>query len=105
VKDLVVTRELDFLAVKGKDQPVRVYEVFGEVGATDAAVTALTAGFAAALVRYRDRDFAGAEASFRDILVKHPDDGPSKTYVERCRQLAAEPPGDDWDGVWRLKEK
>ena len=105
VKDLVVTRELDLLAVKGKDKPVRVYEVFGEVGKVDAGVTALTAAFTAALAQYRARDFAGAEAAFRDILVKNPDDGPSKTYVERCRHLAAEPPGDDWDGVWHLKEK
>jgi len=105
VKDLVVTRELDLLAVKGKDKPVRVYEVFGEVGKVDADVLALTEAFAAALALYRRRDFAGAEAAFRDILVKNPDDGPSKTYVERCRHLAAEPPGDDWDGVWHLKEK
>jgi adenylate cyclase len=105
VKDLVVTRELDLLAVKGKDKPVRVYEVFGEVGKVGADVIALTEAFAAALARYRGRDFAGAEAAFRDILVKNPDDGPSKTYVERCRHLAAEPPGDDWDGVWHLKEK
>jgi class 3 adenylate cyclase len=56
VKDLVVTRELDLLAVKGKDKPVRVYEVFGEVGKVDAGVTALTAAFTAALAQYRARD-------------------------------------------------
>ncbi|MBK9035382.1 MAG: CHASE2 domain-containing protein [Myxococcales bacterium] len=105
VKDLVVTRELDFLAVKGKEQPVRVYEVFAEVGQVGADVIALTEAFGAALARYRARDFAGAQAAFEAILVNTPDDGPSKTYVERCRQLAAEPPSDDWDGVWHLKEK
>jgi adenylate cyclase len=37
--------------------------------------------------------------------MKHPDDGPSKAYVERCQTLRADPPGPDWDGVWHLKEK
>ena len=105
VKDLVVTRELDFLAVKGKERPVRVYEVFGEVGKVDAAVTTLTTAFAAALAQYRDRDFAGAQAAFEAILVNTPDDGPSKTYVERCRLLADDPPEPGWDGAWHLKEK
>ncbi len=105
VAELVVTRELDFLAVKGKERPVRVFEVMGEVGRVGADVIALTEAFAAALARYRDRDFAGAEAAFTEILMKHPDDGPSKAYVERCQTLRADPPGPDWDGVWHLKEK
>lgn len=105
VEHLVVARELDFLAVKGKERPVRVFEVLGERGQVSADVIARTEAFAAALAAYRARDFAGARAAFEAILVKSPDDGPSKTYVDRCRQLEADPPGEGWDGVWHLKEK
>ena len=105
VQALVVARELDLLAVKGKERPVRVYEIMGERGTMSDDVIALTIAFEAALAQYRDQDFAGARASFEAILVKTPDDGPSKAYLARCDQLAIDPPGPAWDGVWHLKEK
>ena len=103
--DAVVTRELDVIAVKGKEQPVRVFEVLGVPGDVDAAIVARADAFAAALARYRARDFAGALAGFEAILSAASDDGPSKTYVERCRWLLDHPPDEPWDGVWHLKEK
>ena len=105
VQELVVARELDLLAVKGKERPVRVYEVLGERGQVGADVIARAEAFTAALAQYRARDFAGARRGFEAIVMKTPDDGPSKAYVDRCRLLEAEPPDADWDGVWHLKEK
>ncbi|HUQ08002.1 MAG TPA: adenylate/guanylate cyclase domain-containing protein [Kofleriaceae bacterium] len=105
VKDLVVARELDYLAVKGKERPVTVYEVIGLDGDVEASWTGRIEAFHAALVRYRARDFAGALAAFESILRGAPDDGPSKAYVERCTYFLEEPPGEDWDGVWHMKEK
>ncbi len=105
VKDLVAWRELDYLTVKGKEQPVRVFEVIGLTGDLDEATERLVADFHVALGRYRARDFAGALAAFEAILSGAPDDGPSKAYVERCRYFLEEPPGEDWDGVWHMKEK
>jgi adenylate cyclase len=104
VKDAVASRELDYLAVKGKEKPVRVFEVLGLVGTVDDATIARIAEFHAALAKYRTRDFAGALAAFEEIL-SGADDGPSKAYVERCKYFLEEPPGDDWDGVWHMKEK
>ena len=74
-------------------------------GDVDAAALARAEAFAAALARYRARDFAGALAGFEAILSAASDDGPSKTYVERCRWLLDHPPDEPWDGVWHLKEK
>ena len=48
---------------------------------------------------------AVALAAFEAILSEAPDDGPSKAYIERCRYFLEEPPGEDWDGVWHMKEK
>jgi len=31
--------------------------------------------------------------------------GPSMTFVDRLNKLAVDPPGDDWDGSWRLTQK
>jgi adenylate cyclase len=105
VKHAVAWRELDYLAVKGKEQPVRVFEVLGLVGTVDEAVLKRIDAFHNALTRYRARDFAGALGEFEEILSGAPDDGPSQAYVERCKYFIEEPPGDDWDGVWHMKEK
>jgi adenylate cyclase len=94
-------RELDRLAVKGKDQAVTVYEVLGQAGQPDPELRARARRFEEGLALYRARDFAGALARFE----ANAGDEPSAIYVTRCQAFLAEPPPDDWDGVWRMKEK
>lgn len=97
-------RELDRIAVKGKDKPVTVFEILDETGKTDAAWLAAAKRFEAGLAKFRAREFEAAIAIFEEILSKR-DDGPSRTYIERSREFIAAPPPADWDGVWRMKEK
>jgi adenylate cyclase len=104
VDDIVDGRELDRIAVKGKDKPITVYEVLDEKGKTDPARLAVAREFEVGLGKYRDRDFTGAIAVFEAILKDHADD-PSATYLERCKLFLADPPPPAWDGVWRMKEK
>jgi adenylate cyclase len=51
--------------------------------------------YEAAFAAYSRRDFASAAA----LVQKHPDDGPSRVLLERCRVLLAEPPPPGWNGV------
>jgi adenylate cyclase len=99
--DKIDVRELDRIAVKGKDQPVTVFEVLDEKGATDDAWLARAKKFEDGLALYRAREFRAA----RDVFAANPGDGPSQVYVERCDLFMVEPPPADWDGVWRMKEK
>ncbi|MBI5885902.1 MAG: adenylate/guanylate cyclase domain-containing protein, partial [Deltaproteobacteria bacterium] len=101
VKDAFVFRELDLVAVKGKAKPVGLYEL---TSGTEAA-RAKASAFAAALVLYRSRDFAGARAAFAAILETDPNDGPSKLYLKRCDDYIAVPPPLDWNGVYVAKTK
>ena len=94
-------RELDRIAVKGKDLPVTVYEVLDEVGATDPAWLARARKFEEGLALYRAKDFAAAIAVFET----NAGDEPSQIFIERCKHFIEEPPAADWDGVWRMKEK
>ncbi|MCA9674756.1 MAG: adenylate/guanylate cyclase domain-containing protein [Kofleriaceae bacterium] len=105
VADHVDVRELDYLTVKGKEQPVRVFEVLDEKGRSEPAALRAVARYHEGLGRYRERDFAGAIAAFEAALQEKPDDRPSLMYIERCRHFQDAPPPDDWDGVWRLAEK
>ncbi len=105
VMNVVDTRELDYMTVKGKDKPVKVYEVLAETGKTDADTLRAIKIYEEGLLKYRAQRFSDAIADFEKALVIRPEDGPSKMYIERCRHFLAEPPSKDWDGVWHMKEK
>ncbi|HEY3447718.1 MAG TPA: adenylate/guanylate cyclase domain-containing protein [Myxococcales bacterium] len=105
VRDLVEARELDLLAVKGKQKPVRVYEVLDEKGRVPPLLQEAVAHFGRGLGHYRNQAFAEAIAAFEQALRVRADDGPSRAYVDRCKHLLDHPPGAGWDGVWRMKEK
>lgn len=101
----VVTREIDFLVMKGKTETVRAFEVMGLQGAIPEAQLTLCERSADALAAYRSQEWDQAEAALRDCLELSPDDGPSRVFIERLQQLRLQPPGEEWNGVWRLKSK
>lgn len=104
-KTAIEARELDLLTVKGKTLPTRVYQLVARKGELTAAQKEGFGLFEEALKLYRGRKFQEAEKRLADVLRLLPEDPPSLIYIERCRLLQAEPPADDWDGVWHLKEK
>ncbi len=99
-------RELDLLRVKGKNQPVRVYELLGGSAKelTPARVQALQA-YEEGLALYRSQEWESASAAFKRALAADPHDGPSQTYLERCEYCKENPAGPDWDGVFEMKTK
>jgi adenylate cyclase len=103
--DAVETRELDRIRVVGKREPVTVHELLDRRGLVTGPRAELVDRYGRALAAYRDRRFDDALAGFREALAVDPDDGPSRTYVERCEHYAVAPPGADWDGVWQLDAK
>lgn len=54
---------------------------------------------------YRKRDFSNALSYFSECLKIDPEDGPSKVYLERCKEYIQNPPPSDWDGVFEMKTK
>jgi adenylate cyclase len=106
VRDRVIGRELDWIRVKGKTEPVRIYEVVAEVGDPIAPETEhRLEEFARAYALYQDRDFAAALRAFSAIAERHPEDGPTRLYVTRCRDLLDRPAPADWDGVFTRTTK
>jgi adenylate cyclase len=97
----IEVRELDLLKVKGKNKAVRVYELLGLAGETDAAAIKNARRFEEGLALYRARDFAKAAGIFKELLP----DAAAELYVERCAHFQAEPPPADWDGSYASKEK
>lgn len=100
------SRELDFVVVKGKTQPVAIYEVldYHTEDSYPHLIDALHL-FKAGLVKYRSRKWDEAIAAFEEVLALNPNDKAAKLYVERCRHLAEHAVADDWDGVWVMESK
>jgi len=99
-----VCRELDYTRVKGKLQPVSLYELLAF--ASEAPRYAdLLAQFAAALAAYRRRHWDEAIESFEALLARYPDDGPSHELLKRSHEYRREGPAADWDGVYVMKTK
>src|SRR5690606_36442795 len=106
VQGEMIGRELDRIAVKGKAKPVRVYELVGRRSdALPPRTEALLRDFPPALEAYQAGRFAEARAAFEDLARRHPEDGPTALYLERCRRYLADPPPPGWDGVHRLEAK
>lgn len=106
VKDLFLTRELDNLRVKGKERPVKVYEVLGPLGDGNASdLMEMLECYNRGLSAYGKRRWEEALGLFEKALGVKSGDGPSLTYVDRCRYFINNPPNEDWDGVFSLQTK
>jgi adenylate cyclase len=105
-KAKIIARELDFLRVKGKSRPVRVYELLARRsdGFAESLNTAFT-HFARGLELYRLQEWQKAIAEFRRALEFKPDDGPAKEFLRRCDIFMQSPRPPDWDGVFEMRTK
>jgi adenylate cyclase len=106
VKDAYECRFLDMIRVKGKEKPVKVYELLAPRGELSAEQRELIQAYNSALVKYFERDFAGALATFQqEVFVRWPADYLSNLYAGRCELLKRFPPRSDWDFVYRMESK
>jgi adenylate cyclase len=103
--DRIETRELDLIAVKGKEKPIRIYELLGEKGNVPEAQKQGKILYEEALRSYRARDFAAARRGFAHVLETNPGDHPAAVLLRRCDDLQNREPAADWDGVFRLDQK
>jgi len=102
--DQFLFREIDFIRVKGKLQPVTIYEILGP-RAKEQSGEELVALFGAAREAYKHRDWPAARAGWAEILQRWPEDGPSRAFLARCDEYIAEEPPVEWDGVYAMKHK
>ena len=99
-----VARELDLIRVKGKSQPVKIYELLGDE-ASAPEIVEMAEEFRKARVAYTDRNWREALRSFDKFLERWPDDAPAKVFLARSKEHLADEPPSDWDGVYEMKHK
>jgi adenylate cyclase len=100
-----VYRFLDRVAVKGRAEPLRCYEVMARAGALAPAVRERLARYQDAIDCYRSRRWEDALRLLDALDHEIPGDGPVALYRRRARALLAAPPPADWDGVFVAETK
>jgi len=98
-------REVDHVIVKGKTEPVGVYEILDyHTDSTFPNLADVVNAFRDGIEKYRRGAWGNAALAFGQALKANPDDKLSQTYIERCEQLQADPPA-EWDGIWAMTTK
>ena len=107
VKDVFLFRELDSVRVKGKNQPVTIYELIGYKDDKDYSEKWGNAVrlFEEGLTKYKQGLWDEAIECFGKVMEIRPSDPPSLLYIERSRTLKENPPAEPWDGVYTMTKK
>ncbi|MBN2306735.1 adenylate/guanylate cyclase domain-containing protein [Candidatus Peregrinibacteria bacterium] len=101
VRDHMICREIDQIRVKGKHEPVKIYELICKKEDQTNEINGRLHKYAEALMLYRSKRFADAQTHFE--LLRG--DGPSDLMILRCAEFMKNPPAEDWDGVWNFEVK
>ncbi|MGH9680184.1 MAG: CHASE2 domain-containing protein, partial [Candidatus Acidiferrales bacterium] len=105
---LLIFRELDLIRVKGKLQPVTLYELIASRGTPEGDAPGIEERlelFAQGRQFYRERRWDEARNVFEHLLAIWPGDGPARMYVNRCKEYFTAGPDADWDGVYVMTHK
>ena len=99
-----IRREIDWVQVKGKKEPVRIFELLGE-GEPDDSTKNCLLHFKRGFHLYHQKKWPEAIAEFSKAVEVNENDSVSRLYIQRCHELAADPPDGEWNGVFVMKTK
>jgi adenylate cyclase len=99
-----VCREVDKIRVKGKLQPVTIYELMGPMAQLSRYEPLLTR-FNQGLAAYRTQNWRAAAGTLGELLADFPEDGPTQILLQRCIEFMEAAPEPEWDGVYVMKSK
>ncbi|MDD2892271.1 MAG: adenylate/guanylate cyclase domain-containing protein, partial [Candidatus Gracilibacteria bacterium] len=103
-KEFFVFRKLDSIQVKGKEKPVFIYELVGEIEKVTEKQKECIKEFEKALEFYTIGNIVEGREIFKKIYEDFSDSA-SLTFIERCDKLIEDGVPDGWSGVYRATEK
>ena len=96
--------ELDKVRVKGKTQPVRIYQLLGDKKTFNGQMEVIET-FHEGLRLYEQQAWDRAIGVFRDVLSKDKTFKAAQMYIQRATDLKVDSPPQDWDGVFNMTRK
>lgn len=101
----VVFREIDRVRVKGKDEPVAIFEPIGFAGQVEKAVLDELKLWNQMLKYYRAQEWDQAELQLLNLQRLNPGCELYRIFSGKITDHRASPPGPDWDGVTKFETK
>ena len=101
-----IFRLLDFIVVKGRTKPVKVYEIAGLKSDAGQKLFDCTGLYEAGLEKYFQQEWDAAVELFQESAQLEVNEfNPSLLFIDRCRHFMKNPPGTDWNGVYIMTSK
>ena len=99
-------RLLDRITVKGKSEPVRIFEVFNQYSDENYENKLKAASvFEEAMTPYLNQNWELAIEGFKECEELLPEDASIEMHLNRAQSYQETPPAEDWDGVHRYFSK
>ncbi|MEX2604999.1 MAG: adenylate/guanylate cyclase domain-containing protein [Gracilimonas sp.] len=100
-------RDLDVIRVKGKNEPVHIYQVLGDESYNpDKKTKKFLTLFSEALQLYREASFEEANKVFKEAASTNKSDISCQVFIKRCDYIIENGPEGSWDkGVWTMQTK
>jgi len=99
-KDAIEARLLDLIIVKGKTQPIKIYELLARKGSLSQTKQDVVRFYNQALELHWARRWDDAIESVEKALALDADDGPSSKLKERVAWYKDNPPAESWAGEY-----
>lgn len=101
-----LTRDLDDIRVKGKTEPVQVFDVLRpDFLPQPAMIQEFCQKFDEGRKLYKAQEFERAITLFSDCVKMKANDKASLLYLSRIEEYQKNRPGEDWDGVYTFTHK
>lgn len=104
-KEVVFARKLDLIQVKGKAQPVLVYQLLALNKDVDDVLRGRKVFYEKGFDLYLQRKWSEAIQFFKKVIEFDPTDLQAKIFIQRCMYFKEHPPAKDWNGVYILSQK
>ena len=101
----IVFRELDKVRVKGKEEPVTIYQPVGLQGEINSSTLDELKLWAQFLRFYRSCEWDTAELQLLNLQRAEPTSLLYRTFLERIAEFRRNPPEMPWDGAYRFEAK
>lgn len=98
-------RELDHVRVKGKDEPVTIYQPVCLASEASTEQTRAVQLFQQALRHYREQNWDMAELQLLSLQQAEPNSTLYALFLQRIAHYRKQPPAPDWDGVSQMDSK
>ncbi|EMO60757.1 adenylate/guanylate cyclase catalytic domain protein [Leptospira borgpetersenii serovar Pomona str. 200901868] len=106
IKDEFFTRLLDVVRVKGKNEPVLLYELIGRQDNVPERVEASVLEFSKGFEAYLNREWSLAQELLESSQITRGNkDKAAVLLIDRCEEYKLNPPERTWDGVYTRTHK